>query len=192
MNQMKSGCEANDNSKGELWESRCALSGPIDRVTDDGVGWRNYIKRVCEEKGFGIRFFDPCDKPKNFGSEIGVEKYKVKKMISEGRWEEAQKFVKNFRHYDLRAIDWCDFVIAKVDVNVHMCGSYDEMFLAEREHKLILVIMGEGQTKKDIPLWLVSFINEQEIFNNEDECIDFLSKMDKKEIKIGDRWLKFY
>jgi len=171
--------------------SRCVLSGAIDRVLDDGVRWRNYIKSECEKRNFGIKFFDPCDKPEALGSEIGVEKNKVKQLIAEGKWQEAQEFVKTFRHFDLRAIDWCDFVIAKIDIFVHASGTYDEIFLAEREHKLILVIMGEGQTKKDIPTWLVSFINEEEVFDTEDDCIEYLCKLNDGSVALDDRWVKF-
>jgi len=170
--------------------TRCALSGGIDKVKDDGVGWRNYIKDKCKEEGLNIKFFDPCHKPNGLGSEIGVEKRKVKKLIDEGKWEEAREFVKSFRHYDLRAIDWSDFVIAKIDISVHLCGTYDEIFTAERQSKPILVIMGENQTKEDIPTWLIAFINEDEIFENEDECIYYLCKMNDGEILMDDRWVK--
>ena len=97
--------------------------------------------------------------------------------------------MKTFRHYDLRSIDWSDFVIVKIDITTHLCGSYDEVFLAERQSKPILVIIGESQTKYDIPTWLVAFINEDEIFNNEDECIDYLVKINNGEICLDERWV---
>ena len=174
----------------KLKNTRCVLSGPIDRVSDDGVVWRNYLKKKFEELNFGIKIFDPCDKPKHLGSEIGAEKHHVKKLLLEGKWEEAKQFVASFRHFDLRAIDWCDFVIAKIDLDTHMCGTYDEIFLAEREHKTIFVIMGKDQKKTDIPSWLVSFINEYEIFETEDECVEYLKKIDSGEIKMDERWVK--
>ena len=150
----------------ELDGKRCVLSGGIDRIPDNGVMWRRYIKEECRKKKINIIFFDPCDKPNGLGSEVGVEKTKVRELINLHKWEEAKKYVKTFRHYDLRAIDWSDFVIVKIDIKSHLCGTYDEIFLAERELKPIFVIMGEGQTKYDIPTWLVSFINEKEIFTS--------------------------
>jgi hypothetical protein len=173
-----------------LKNSRCCLSGGIDRVPDDGIQWRQYIKEQCKNKKLEIKFFDPCNKPKSLGSETGIEKILVRNMINNGEWEKAKEFVKTFRHYDLRAIDWCDFVIVKIDINSHLCGTYDEIFLAEREHKAILVIMGEGQTKKDIPAWLVAFINEKEIFESPDECINYLCDMDSGKIQLDSRWVK--
>jgi hypothetical protein len=174
----------------ELDGIRCVLSGAIDRVADDGVEWRNSVEAKCKKKKLNIIFFNPCKKPNGLGSEIGVEKNKVRKLINEDKWEDAKEYVKTFRHYDLRAIDWSDFVIIKIDITQHLCGSYDEIFLAERELKPIFVIMGEGQTKYDIPTWLVSFINKDEIFENEDECINYLMKINNGEILLDERWVK--
>jgi len=173
----------------ELDGKRCVLSGGIDRVVDDGVEWRRYIKKECKKRNINIVFFDPCDKPNGLGSEIGVEKTKVRALIGNNKWDEAKEYVKTFRHYDLRAIDWSDFVIVKIDINSHLCGSYDEIFLAERELKPVFVIMEEGQTKYDIPTWLVSFIHEDEIFKNKDECIEYLMKINNNEITLDERWV---
>ena len=173
----------------ELKGKRCVLSGGIDRVADDGVGWRKYMRKECIKKEIDIIFFDPCDKPNGLGSEIGVEKTEVRELINNDQWDEAREFVKTFRHYDLRAIDWSDFVIVKIDINSHLCGTYDEIFLAERELKPIFVIMGENQTKYDIPTWLISFINENEIFNSEDECIEHLAELDAGRILLDERWV---
>jgi len=176
---------------GEMYRMRAFLSGPIDRVSDDGVEWRNYIKAGSKEMKLGVLYFDPCDKPKGLGSEIGAEKEKVKKLINEGKWEEAKRYVKTFRRYDLRGVDWSDFVIVKIDLNVHMCGTYDEIFTAWREGKPVFIIMGKGQKKEDVPSWLISYIKgPSEIFETEDECLEYLKKLDEGIIELDDRWVK--
>ena len=174
---------------GLLKGATCFLSGPIDRVADDGVQWRLYIREKAEEMDLGLSFFDPCDKPEGLGCEIGVEKTKVQDLIRDGKWDEAQEFVKTFRRYDLRGVDTSDFVIVKVDLDVHMCGTYDELFTAEREQKPVLVIMGKGQKKEDIPTWLVAFIRPEEIFETEDECLEYLDKLNKGELEFDRRWV---
>ena len=174
---------------GLLIGASCFLSGPIDRVSDDGVQWRNYIKEQSEKRGLGLHFFDPCDKPEGLGSEIGIEKNKFQEPIRENKWQEAQDFVKQFRRYDLRGVDTSDFLIVKVDMDCHMCGTYDELFTAEREQKPILVIMGKGQKKVDIPTWLVAFIHPDEIFETEDECLDHLEKLNTGEKMLDRRWV---
>jgi hypothetical protein len=166
------------------------LSGPIDRVEDDGVEWRNYIKDKCNERDIKLDFFDPCDKPQGLGSEIGAEKNKVKEMLENDQWEEAKEYTRTFRRYDLRGVDTSDFLIAKIDLDVHQCGTYNEVFEAERECKPIFIIMGEGQRKKDIPAWMVSFILPEEIFETEDECLDYLELIDNGEIELDRRWVK--
>jgi len=176
-----------DNSL--LKGASCFLSGPIDRVADDGVQWRNYIKEQSKKRDLGLNFFDPCDKPEGLGSEIGVEKTKVQDLISQNKWQEAQDFVKMFRRYDLRGVDTSDFLIVKVDLDIHMCGTYDELFTAEREQKPILIIMGEGQKKENIPTWLVAFINPKEIFETEDECLDYLDNLNKGNENFDRRWV---
>ena len=170
--------------------TRIFLSGPIDRVADDGVQWREFFKKECVYNNFNIKFFDPCDKPKNLGSEIGIEKHKVKELILNGKWDEAQELVKLFRRFDLRGVDWCDLIVAKIDLDAHACGTYDEIFTAERECKPVFMIMGKGQKKTDIPSWLVSFMKEKEIFNNEYECIDYLKKLNNGQISFDRRWVK--
>jgi hypothetical protein len=174
---------------GQLKGATCFLSGPIDRVADDGVEWRKYIREQAEKRDLGLSFFDPCDKPEGLGSEVGIEKNKVQELVREGKWQEAQDFVKMFRRYDLRGVDTSDFLIVKVDMNVHMCGTYDELFTAEREQKPILIVMGAGQKKLDIPTWLIAFIHPDEIFETEDECLDYLEKLNKGEIEFDRRWV---
>ena len=78
------------------------LSSGIDRVEDDGIVWRKQIKQMCSDKGFGMHFFDPTDKPEGLGSEVGVEKIMVKKLLYDGKWKEAKDYTKQFRRYDLR------------------------------------------------------------------------------------------
>lgn len=176
--------------EGLLSDMMVFLSGPIEKTNDDGVGWRNYIKDKIEEKEFNLKVFDPCDKPKGLGSEIGSEITKIKKLIKESRWSEVKRFVREFRRFDLRGVDTSNFIIVKIDTSVHTCGTYDEIFTAEREGKPILVILGDNQKKEDLPSWLFAFINPEEIFQTEDDCIEYLEKINNNEINLDNRWVK--
>ena len=53
------------------------LSGPIDRVDDDGVGWRKELRKKCKNAKLPLKFFDPTDKPEGLGSEVGDEKKRI-------------------------------------------------------------------------------------------------------------------
>jgi len=50
--------------------------------------------------------------------------------------------------------------------------------------------MGEGQKKTDIPTWLISFINPDEIFESEDDCLDYLEKINQGVVEMDRRWVK--
>lgn len=171
-----------------LFNTVSYLCGPIDRAIDDGVSWRKDIREKCNEKKFNIIFLDPTDKPKHIGQEIGEEKTKLRRLLENDEWDEARKVATKIRHYDLRMVDTCNFVIIYIDINIHLCGSYDEMFTAERQKKPILVIM--NQKKNQIPAWLVSFVRPEEIFESIDECVEYLQKIDNGNIELDDRWVK--
>lgn len=173
-----------------LDEMVCYLIGAIDRVSDDGIGWRKELRGKCKIKKLGIKFLDPTEKPVHIGQEIGEEKHKVKKLIADGNWDEAREIVIKIRHYDLRMVDTSHFVIACIDMSTHMCGSYDEIFTAERQQKPILILMRNG-TRKDIPAWLVSFIKQDEVFDSIDELVQYLSDIDNGLIKTDNRWVDF-
>lgn len=176
--------------KNLLKDMKFFMSGPIDRVSDDGVKWRRMLKSKCKKEGLKIKFLDPTDKPKGIGSEIGDEKIRIKKLMSQKKWEQAQNEVKRFRRYDLRMVDMCHCFIIYININVHMCGSYDELNTAERQNKPIFVIMADGQSKYEIPTWLVASINEGEVFENIDDLVEHLKLLDNGKITFDRRWVK--
>jgi hypothetical protein len=165
------------------------LSGPIDRISDDGVGWRKEIKSKCKRAKFPFTFFDPTDKPEGMGSEIGDEKIRIQELMKRKKWEQAKTEVKVFGRFDLRMVDLSHVLILYCDINIHMCGSYEEFVTAKRQHKPCFVIMAEGQSKYDIPSWLIQHLNEDEVFDSVSECVDHLKLMYEGKIVPDDRWV---
>ena len=166
------------------------LSGGIDRVEDDGIGWRKEIRSKCENANLNFNFYDPTDKPEGLGSEIGDEKNRIQKLMRQGKWEQAQEEVKIFRRYDLRMVDHSHLYIIYIDLNVHYCGSWDEFNVAERQQKPIFVIMAPGQSKYEIPSWSVASVREDEVFESVDECIEHLKLLNEGKILLDKRWVK--
>ncbi|KKK83095.1 hypothetical protein LCGC14_2796820 [marine sediment metagenome] len=170
------------------------LSGGIDRIDDDGIGWRQDIIKKCEDKKILMNFLDPCNKPKHLGQEIGEEKKEMEKLKKEAKnkkdWENIQKRVKEFKRIDYRMVDTCNLCIIYIDTNTHLCGSYFECKVAEEERKPIFAILASHMKKKDLPTWLVDLINWDNIFYGVEECIDYLSKINNGEIEMDDRWIK--
>ncbi len=174
----------------ELEGLKIFLSGGIDRVPDDGIQWREEIKQKCETIKLPFIFLDPTDKPDGLGCEVGLEKYKIKNHLNNGNWEEASEWSRNVRHIDLRMIDKTDLYIVYIDLDSHLCGTYNELFEAENQQKPLFAIMKSPYTKKDFPGWLVSIFREEEVFNSVDECVDYLNKINNGQIKIDNRWLR--
>lgn len=165
------------------------LSGPIDKVADDGVGWRNSFKAQCISNNLPFKFYDPCDKPKGMGSEIGREKTMIQNLMRNKEWIKAQEEVKKFGRYDLRMVDLSHLLIMFCDTSVHMCGSYEEFVTAKRQHKPCFVIMADGLSKYDIPTWLLQHLDENEVFESVEECVSLLKDMYDKKIQTDDRWV---
>jgi nucleoside 2-deoxyribosyltransferase len=166
----------------------CYLAGPIENAKDDGVQWRQELKEKSENNKLGIIFLDPTDKAPHIGQEIGEEKTKLKKLLVEEKWDEVKKIVSKIRHYDLRMVDTCNLLIAYLDIEVFSCGTMDEIFTAERQQKPVLIIM--KQKRNQIPVWLMSFLKPEEIFESVDECLLYLQKINSSEIKVDERWIK--
>lgn len=168
---------------------RIFLSGPIDRVADDGVQWRKDFQDKCRDRNLPFKFYDPCDKPKGMGSEIGDEKIRIQKLMKKKKWEQAQSEVKVFGRYDLRMVDLSHILVLWCDINVHMCGSYEEFVTAKRQHKPCFVIMADGQSKYEIPSWLIQHVDEDEVFDTVEECVEHLDLINQGKIITDERWV---
>jgi hypothetical protein len=166
------------------------LSGGIDRCQDDGIGWRKELKRKCKKAKLPLTFFDPTDKPEGLGSEVQDEKKRIQKLMKQGKWKQAQSEVKVFRRYDLRMVDHSHLYIIYVDLKVNYCGTWDEFNVAERQGKPLFVIMAPGQSKYDIPSWAVASVNEDEVFEGIDECVEHLKLLNDEKILLDRRWVK--
>ena len=57
----------------------------------------------------------------------------------EKKYEELSGLMKTIRSVDLRLVDISDFLIVSLDLNTHPCGTYEEIFLANRQKKPIII-----------------------------------------------------
>jgi len=165
----------------------CYLSGAIDCASDLGVGWREEFIEKAEQAQLGLRVMNPCAKPASCTQEIEDDIRVVEKFRENGDWEEMRQFVKGFRREDLRFTDLADFLVIKVDRETHMCGSYDELFVAERQSKPLFCIV-EGGIEK-LPTWLFGVFRLENIFSTVDECLNRLIELNSQEEELGKRWV---
>lgn len=163
------------------------LAGPIDNATDDGVGWRRQLVAALKQYNVQARIIDPTDKPTHLKKEVGEEKQQQRALRAAGKFKELVKFVGEYRHHDLRFVDLSDLLIAYVDPDIHMCGTYDEIFTAERQKKPRLLIVKGGLTK--CPFWLFDVFDLKDMFGSVEECAERLDDINQGRYPLDSRWV---
>ena len=93
-------------------------------------------------------------------------------MQEEGRFDELRYEIKNVNRWDLRAIDLSSFVIFDLDLDIHLCGSYEEIFVANQQSKPVL-FHTHGKKNK-LSKWLYGRFPHQHMFNTWDELKSYL------------------
>jgi nucleoside 2-deoxyribosyltransferase len=168
-----------------LKNQRVYLAGAIDRVKDRGKGWRENITPFLED--LGITVFDPLKKHGTVGLEDDIVHKQKKQLKAAQMYDDLSSLMKDIRRVDLRLVDISDFLIISLDLGSHPCGTYEELFLANRQKKPIILHMTQG--KENTPDWLFGTIPHQMIFSCWDGVKDYLVYIDQvKDIKTLDRW----
>ena len=167
---------------------RAYLAGAIDRVPDRGAGWRNTITPFL--KDIGVVVYDPLNKPTDIGLEDEPTCFLKNQYKTQENWEDFSSIMKIIRSVDLRLVDKSDFLIVNLDLNIHPCGTYEEIFWANRQKKPIIIHVEQG--KKQSPDWLFGTIPHQMIFSNWMEVRNYINNINSLE-KIEDykRWYFF-
>lgn len=163
---------AKELSKGKLNNTRCYLAGPIDYAQDDGVEWRRTFTKFLTR--LGSVPLDPTDKPMTQCkyNEIGDEKKMIEKLIELERWDELRTMAKEIVLVDLRMVEVSDFLVAYVNTQIPMCGTWDEVFESLRQRKPTYVVVEGG--KKKMPMWLRGKLNHNFCFGSFKELESYL------------------
>ena len=168
----------------------CYLCGPMDMAKDGGVGWRDEITPKLQK--MGIRVLDPCKKP----STMGIMQDESKARENMRKWKETGKFgkirpaYKMIRSIDLRCVDESSFLIGYINTDVFMCGTIEEISVANRSKKPVLLCIEGGKAK--CPNWLLLMLDHRHIFGSWDELLSYLQKINKGRVATWDnRWIFF-
>jgi len=171
-----------------LKNQRVYLAGAIDRVDDRGMGWREEISPFLDS--LGIVVFNPITKPAEIGLEDNDTHVVKTKLKSSKRYDELTSMMKVIRSVDLRLVDISDFLIVNLDLNVHPCGTYEEIFWANRQKKPIIIHMVQG--KENAPDWLFGTVPHQMIYSDWGDMYSYLKHIDSSEnINSYNRWYFF-
>jgi nucleoside 2-deoxyribosyltransferase len=167
---------------------RVYLAGAMDRVPDRGATWRDSITPFLEEMGAVV--FNPITKPTSSGMEDENSHIVKTRLKEKERYEELSEMMKVIRRVDLRLVDISDFLIVNLDLDIHPCGTYEEIFTANRCKKPILIHMEQG--KIHAPDWMFGTIPHQMIFSSWDDLKSYLFHINKDEnIESYRRWQFF-
>lgn len=171
-----------------LNHQRVYLAGAMDRVADRGHGWRDNITPFLES--LGIVVFNPIKKPTILGKEDD-QTHKIKlRLKSQESYDELSSLMKTIRSVDLRLVDISDFLIVNLDLDIHPCGTYEEIFWANRQKKPIIIHMVQG--KQNAPDWLFGTIPHSMIFSTWDQIKSYLHHINSsKNIDSYNRWYFF-
>lgn len=171
-----------------LKNQRVYLAGAMDRVPDRGAGWRSEITPFLKE--MGVVVFNPLNKPTDIGKEDQTTHLTKSKLKGEGRYDELSDLMKTIRATDLRLVDISDFLVVNLNINTHPCGTLEEIFLANRSKKPVVIHIEQG--KQNAPDWLFGTLPHAMFFSSWGEVRDYLSYIDSSE-RIEDlgRWRFF-
>jgi len=150
--------------------NRGYLCGAMDRVLDGGVGWRQHL--IQSLKDLKILWLDPTRKPIDIGVEDLENRALRHKAKRAGDFECVRGQMKQIRPVDLRMVDICDFLVVNLDMQVHACGTYEELFWANRMKKPVLIRIEQGI--EHTPDWLFGTFPFEMIFSTWDQVTTYL------------------
>lgn len=169
----------------KLKNQRVYLAGAMDRVADRGNGWRDNITPFLES--LDIIVFNPIKKPSIVGVEDEATHILKRQLKLANNYDELSKLMKTIRSVDLRLVDISDFLIVNLDLDIHPCGTYEEIFWANRQKKPILIHMVQG--KNNAPDWLFGTIPHNMIFSSWQDIQTYLTDIsNNKNTLTYNRW----
>lgn len=172
--RMVTGIVSRIDTMNRLKGTLCYLCGPMDRVADGGVGWRKAMTPVLKDIGIGV--LDPSDKPTTFAQEDSNFRDKINLFKIENKFDKVKKSMRDIAAVDLRMVDIAHFVIMYMDMDVHMCGSYHEAFVAIQQKKPLLIVCKQG--KAYMPNWMFGVMPHEHMFDTWDQLITYIHDVD--------------
>jgi nucleoside 2-deoxyribosyltransferase len=173
---------------GRLAGMKLYCAGPM-QYTSDEHSWRDLVTDRLEK--YGVEVLNPAARSR-FAVESKDIRERMNKEIEAGNYDAVRQEGKLIRNADLRWVDLSDFIVVYLDLQIPTVGTWEELFLANRSKKPVLVVL--KQTKSKTPLWLMWTLPHQHIFSSFDELFDYLEYIDSSdEIQnVGFRWVFNY
>ena len=155
----------------------CYLAGPMDRIEGGGVEWRRKVTPRLHDMGLGV--LDPTNKPLLQHQENDATRKQVAIWKENGEFDKVRDHYKPIVGVDLRFVDQSSFILLHINTDEHMCGSYDEAFMAALQRKPVVVMCDQG--KKNVPNWMFGRVPHEMFFGSWDEVFEYLRHVDEDE-----------
>lgn len=149
---------------------RVYLAGPIDRCPNEGRSWRDSISSFLTN--LGVVVLNPLNKPTEIAKEDEQSRKHRKHLKSKENYDQLRQEMKIIRNVDLRMVDISDFLIVHLDLDIFACGTIEEITLANRQKKPIILHMKQG--KHNVPDWLFGMIPHQTMFSTWTDIQNYL------------------
>jgi hypothetical protein len=134
------------------------------------VGWRQDITPFLES--LGLIVLDPTNKPPGVTPEDANFRAKVEALRKERRYKEIRELGAPIRNWDLWAVDNSNFLIVHYDLHMHLCGTMEELFWANRCKKPVLFCFDKGL--ETIPPWIIYAFPDEYFFESMDDLKNYL------------------
>ena len=82
-----------------------------------------------------------------------------------------------------------DFLIVNLNLDEQPCGTYEELFLANRQKKPIILRIPQG--KENTPDWLLGTIPHNTIFSKWSEVKSYIDQVNQGKCATDSRWMFF-
>ena len=149
------------------------LCGPIDDAQDLGVGWRKKLTPFLQS--LGVIVLDPCNKPTDRGSEEHELHRERDRLFRDKEYNRVTDIMSEVRKVDFQMLDGSNFLIVYLDLSKKMCGTWEELFLANAQRKSILVMCPQGKDK--ISPWLFAALDHNLFFDDWDSVRNYLNTL---------------
>jgi len=170
------------------------LSGPIDFTEDKGCAWRNSITPFLESRN--VTVFNPL-KHVFYGTHDleTVKRPRMQQIMDDGDFESLRGEIKELQKWDLRSVDLSSFLVVNYDIKTFTCGTHDEIFMANRQQKPVLLKIGKGNRRK-LPKWIYGRFPPEHIFETWGDLKEYLVDIDSDPNYVfteadNKRWLFF-
>lgn len=166
-----------------LNKTKVYLAGPM-QYTEQGESWRDEFEKFA--KDLNIICFNPYKKPfVNDIKEDTESKNLLNSLMSEQRFDEVHKLMKDIRYFDLAMVDRVDFIVCHINPDVPTYGTVEELATAVRMKKPVFIFVDGDLTR--IPFWLLGMFRPHCFYKCLDDVFITIKKINSGEIEINNK-----